>query len=291
MAQINYKHLRYLYETVRLGSVQAAAVALHVSPQAVSAQLKQLEAQAGQPLLARHGRALRPTDAGTMAMAYARQIFELGDELAAVLVDHPGELAIPCRIGLTDSVPKSMAVACTAALIRGDQRREAIFVEGPLDDLQGRLLSGRLHAIVSDREPATGDLSDFDIRLLVRSPLAWVATEAFADRLANGFPANLHQQPVILWQAGSVMSSQVSAWLDQRGVRPRIAARCVDTALMKSLCASGLGAAPVPAVITDTVRAQMGLVTLGEMPTVEMSLWLIQRRGQLTEEIAWPASN
>lgn len=288
MGRLNYKHLRYLFETVRLGSVQAAAAILHVSPQAVSAQIKQLEAQIGQPLLVRHGRALRPTDAGQVALSYARQIFELGDELAALLADSPGELAVPCRVGLTDSVPKSMAVVCTAGLMSGAAKREAVFVEGPMDDLLVRLKAGRLHAILSDREPATGDLSDFDIRMLVRSPLAWVATPEFAEGLHGGFPQSLHKQPVVLWQAGSMVSSQVSAWLEAHQVRPRMAARCVDSALMKSLCAAGVGAAPVPLAITENVRAQMGLVTLGVMDGVDMSLWLIQRRGQLVEQIAWP---
>ncbi|MEN8821314.1 MAG: LysR family transcriptional regulator [Abyssibacter sp.] len=288
MPQLNYKHLRYLFETVRLGSVQAAAEVLHVSPQAVSAQIKQLEGRIGQRLLTRQGRTLRPTDAGQVALAYARQIFELGDELSALLADHPGELTVPCRIGLTDSVPKSMAVVCTTGLIAGESGREAVFVEGPLDDLLARLLAGRLHAILSEREPSGGDLTELDIRMLVRAPLAWVATPAYAERLTGTFPHHLDGQAVILWQAGSVISSQVSAWMEANHVRPRIVARCVDSALIKSLCAAGVGAAPVPLAIADTVHAQMGLVTLGVMDAVEMSLWLIQRRGQVIDDIAWP---
>lgn len=290
-SRLNYKHLRYLYEVGRLGSVQQAADALRVSTQAVSAQIKQLEDRMGQALLQRRGRRVVLTDAGQLAMRYAQQIFDLGDELSAALSDHPGELTLPMRIGVTDSVPKAMAVTATAAGMARYPDREAMFVEGAADDLLARLLTGRLHALLSDREPAHDGMGQLDVRMLVRSPLVWVAPPGLLDDERRPFPDCLSGQPMILWQGSSVISSQVSAWLRANGVRPRVAARCVDSALMKSLCAAGVGVAPIPLAIAEAVRAQLGLVPIGTMDDVEMTLWVIQRAEEAGDYIDWPAGD
>lgn len=289
VSRLNYKHLRYLFEVGRLGSIQQAAETLHVSAQAVSAQIKSLEAGFGQALLHRRGRRVVLTDAGQLAVRYAQQIFDLGDELQDALSDHPGQLAVPMRIGVTDSVPKAMAVTATASGMARNPDREAIFVEGSLDDLLARLLTGRLHAVLTDREPATS-MAQLDVHMLVRSPLVWMAPPSLLDRELPAFPECLAHCPVILWQGSLVISSQVSAWLRQNGVRPRVVARCVDSALMKSLCAAGVGVAPIPLAIADTVRQQFGLQPLGVMADVEMTLWLIQRTGETSDFIGWPAT-
>ncbi len=283
---VNFKHLRYFHEVARLGSVQAAADALHVSPQAISAQVRQLESRIGQQLFRRDGRRLVLTDAGKLARSYAGQIFDLGAELQAALSDHPGEVALPVRIGVTDSVPKSMTVQCTAAGMRAHPERELIFIEGELDSLLGELLTGRIQAILTDREPATSLTAEVDVRLIVQSPMAWVAA---IDHLPAGdFPGCLDGAPVILWQSSSALSRQVLTWFRQHKVRPRIVARCVDSALMKSLCAAGLGYAPVPLAIVDSVQQQMQLQPLGVMSDVSMALWLVERPGEALAFIRWP---
>ena len=56
--------LRAFEAVVRRGSVAAAANALHVTPGAVSKQIRSLEAQMGTILLVRDGRGVHPTRAG-----------------------------------------------------------------------------------------------------------------------------------------------------------------------------------------------------------------------------------
>ncbi|AJP55890.1 LysR family transcriptional regulator [Pandoraea vervacti] len=82
------------------GSISAAAEQIFLSQSSVSEQLKKLEARAGQPLLVRSRKGMRPTPAGTRLMTYARQIAALSEaafeDLQGVLLD--GEL----RIAITD---------------------------------------------------------------------------------------------------------------------------------------------------------------------------------------------
>ena len=63
---MNYKHLHYFWTVLRTGSIARASEELHLTPQTLSGQIKQLEQRLGKPLLRKVGRGLEPTDAGRM---------------------------------------------------------------------------------------------------------------------------------------------------------------------------------------------------------------------------------
>jgi DNA-binding transcriptional LysR family regulator len=73
MSQVQDRRILYFFEAVRLGSVRAAADVLNVAPSAVSRQIGQLEQELGSPLLERHRRGVRPTEAGDRVLGYYRQ--------------------------------------------------------------------------------------------------------------------------------------------------------------------------------------------------------------------------
>lgn len=70
---LNFRRVRYLYEAVTRGSVRAAADSLDMNPSVVSRQISKLEEELAIPLLERHGRGVRPTEAGQVLMDYYRQ--------------------------------------------------------------------------------------------------------------------------------------------------------------------------------------------------------------------------
>ena len=109
MPRLNYRHLQYFAAVVQERGVRAAAAKLHLTPQTISSQLRQLEETLGAPLLARSGRGVEPTEAGRLALRYAEEIFALGDELAEVVRSGAPERALAFRVGLLDSIPKSIA--------------------------------------------------------------------------------------------------------------------------------------------------------------------------------------
>jgi len=84
MSALNYKHLRYFWMVAKSGSIARACEQLHLTPQAVSGQLRELEEALGVELLRRAGRGLELTEAGRRILSYADEIFSLGDELLDV---------------------------------------------------------------------------------------------------------------------------------------------------------------------------------------------------------------
>ena len=67
------------------GKVSTAARLLHLSQPAVTAQVHQLEEEAGEPLLLRGPRGVRPTAAGLRLLDYARRVHALLEEAEAGL--------------------------------------------------------------------------------------------------------------------------------------------------------------------------------------------------------------
>ena len=71
--QIKETRIVFLFEAIRHGSIRAAADALNVAPSAVSRQIALLEEELSIPLLERHTRGIKPTEAGQLLMAYFRE--------------------------------------------------------------------------------------------------------------------------------------------------------------------------------------------------------------------------
>ena len=71
---VTFRQLRVFVEVVRRGSVLRAAEALHLTPPAVSMQIKEVESQVGMPLFDRAGRRLSLSTAGEYFVVYARRL-------------------------------------------------------------------------------------------------------------------------------------------------------------------------------------------------------------------------
>ncbi len=85
MATLNLKHLRYFWAVASNGSIARASELLHVTPQTISGQLRELEDQIGTKLFQKAGRNLALTEAGRLVFSYANEMFRLSNELQDVL--------------------------------------------------------------------------------------------------------------------------------------------------------------------------------------------------------------
>src|SRR6266511_2587248 len=84
--------LAYFVAVAEEGNFTRAAAKLHVAQPGVSAQIRRLERELGQPLLDRSGRTVRLTEVGAAALSHARaalaaveRVREAVDELAGLV--------------------------------------------------------------------------------------------------------------------------------------------------------------------------------------------------------------
>jgi DNA-binding transcriptional LysR family regulator len=91
--------LRTLSVAHDLGGLAQAAERLGRTPSAISLQMKRLQEDLGTPLFRKRGRGLALTEAGEVALTYARRILALNDELLDTM--QGAKLAGNLRIGCT----------------------------------------------------------------------------------------------------------------------------------------------------------------------------------------------
>lgn len=106
---MNLRHLRNFWTVARMGGVAKAAERLDLTSQTVSGQVRQLEEGLGVALFRPAGRGLELTEAGRMALSYADEILQLGDEMKSALASRQRHPLPVLRVGITDVVPKTIA--------------------------------------------------------------------------------------------------------------------------------------------------------------------------------------
>jgi DNA-binding transcriptional LysR family regulator len=96
---INYELLKTLVEAGSAPTFRDAARSRHVTPSAVSHQMRTLEAQIGVPLFERIGRRAKLTAAGAKLVASLRDDFGRIDEALAAVIDDASSARGTIRIG------------------------------------------------------------------------------------------------------------------------------------------------------------------------------------------------
>jgi len=261
---MNYKHLHYFWAAAKAGGVVRAGLQLNISPQTLSGQIKLLEDRLGCALFRKAGRGLELTDEGHLAMGYADQIFALGTELEARIGKTSGvAAALDFRVGLSDSVPKSIAYRLLEPALSAAANVRLICHEGKLADLLGQLAVQRLDLVLAD-EPLgrQAGVKAFN-HALGSTAMSFFATPELKRSLKGAFPQCLDDAPMLLPGNASAMRQRFDLWLAARKIRPRVIGEFDDAALMKAFGGEGRGVFMTPAVLESETAAQYGVRVVG----------------------------
>lgn len=259
---LNFHHLRYFWAVARSGSLARASRELNITPQTVSSQLRELEASMNVKLFDRSGRRLALTDAGRRVLAYADEIFEIGQELVAS-VGTRAKAPERLLIGVADVVPKLVAHRLIQPAMKLEQPVRAICREGATAQLLADLSVHELDVVLSDSPIPPGVRVRAFNHLLGECGVTLMAAAGLAQRYRRGFPRSLDGAPFLLPQQGTVLRQSLEHWFAQAGVRPMTVGEFDDSALLKVFGQSGAGLFAVPTVIEGEVRRQYGVRRVG----------------------------
>ncbi len=270
----NYKHLYYFWVVAKEGGISRAADKLGMAVQTVSAQVRELERNLGYALLKPAGRGLVLTDAGLAAMQQADQIFQLGENLPAVVRDAVSTPAVRLAVGISDGLPKLVVHRLLKPVIAEPNLR-LLCHEGEFDDLLGDLALHRLDIVLSDRPaPANPNIKLYS-HSLGSSAVAWYAAPALVKTAKKSFPHNLADLPILLPTAHTAVRTRLDHWFEQHGIRPRIVGEFEDSALLKTFGASGMGIFPAVQWVHDDLLARYGVQRLGPCDSVTEHFYAI----------------
>lgn len=281
MAALNYKHLRYFWTVAKSGSIARASEQLHVTPQSISGQLTELQDSLGVELFRRAGRGLEVTDTGRRILSYAEEIFSLGDELMEVARNQSARTMILFRIGVADSVPKSVTYRVVEPVLHMEEPVRVICREGRLASLLADLALHRLDMVIADRPmPADIKVRAYN-HLLGSSDLTVFGAPQLVKALKGRFPACLDQAPFLMPGEGVTIRRGLEQWFETKNVHPRIIGEFDDGALLKAFGQGGAGLFVAPDAISDYVCRQYGVRVVGRIDTVKEELYAISTERRL----------
>ena len=249
-ATLNFHHLRYFWAVANDGNLTRTARRLRVAQSALSAQIRQLEEQLGQALFSREGRGLALTEAGTLALAYADEIFTAGSELVSTL--HEGrQRKHLVRIGAVATLSRNFQRSFVRPLLRTDRVRLRL-TSGSLEELLDQLATHALDVVLSNRPAPGGETRRFRARRLARQPVSVVSSTPMPGFT---FPRGLAERPMILPGTASELRTEFDALVERLGVRVRVLAEVDDMATMRLFARDSDALVLVPSVVVrDELR-------------------------------------
>lgn len=275
MATLNYKHLRYFWMVAKTGSIVRAGEQLHRTPQSISGQLQELEANLDAELFRRIGRKLELTDVGRHVLAYADRIFTLGDELLEELNEQPTKRLPEFKAGIAEGVPKSMAYHMLEPALRMEEAVRIVCREGRLAFLLADLAVHRLDMVIADRPmPNHLNVRGFN-HFLGESSVTFLGAPQLLATLNKKFPALLDQAPFLLPGEDVAIRTRLLQWFDDHKIRPRIVGEFDDSALLNSFGQTGTGLFVAPTATADYVCEQYRVRAIGVITEVKEQLYAI----------------
>ncbi|ARV19398.1 Transcriptional activator protein NhaR [Curvibacter sp. AEP1-3] len=261
---MNFKHLHYFWVTAKAGGIMRAGEQLHTTPQTLSGQIKLLEDWLGRKLFQKSGRNLELTEDGRLALGYADQIFTLGAELEnAVRLPRGTNRVLDFKVGVADSVTKSLAYRLLEPALTLDEPVRMICSEGKFPDLLAKLALNQLDLVIAD-EPMSKRMSvkAFNHEL-GSTPMSFFCAPALRRTLKGDFPECLNDAPVLIQGAQASVRQQWEGWLSRHQLHPRTIGEFDDGALMTAFGRKGRGVFMAPSVMEADIVEQFGVEVIG----------------------------
>ncbi|MEU2787590.1 LysR family transcriptional regulator [Streptomyces sp. NPDC007100] len=261
MADWDIKKLRVLRTLHELGTVTAAAEALHLTPSAVSQQLTGLARQLGVTLLEAHGRRVRLTDAAQLVLRHAEAVFAQLERADAELLGYLQGEAGEVRVGAFSTAIPALVVPAVQELrrshpglavsVREAEAAEAyeLLAEGSVD----LALSLAAHA-PTPRDPKFTRFSlladPLDVALPAGHPLADEPGLRLADLAGEQW----------IFGSSGPWSQITTTACEHAGFVPERAHAAADWDAILAMVGAGMGVALVPRMAMSGVRGRSGPV-------------------------------
>ncbi len=250
-ADLNFHHLRYFWAVAKDGNLTRTAARLRVAQSALSSQIQQLEAQLGEALFAREGRRLVLTEAGTITLAYAEEIFSTGSELLSTL-EHGRRGTRAARRRGGDAVAQLPGVFVKPLLQQPDMRPAASSPGCLAEPARcGSRATPSTWCSPTDRpraSPTVGSAAG-------ASPGSRSASSGRGGPRPSASPRTSPTRRCSCRAATATSAPSFDALCEQSGVRVRVLAEVDDMATMRLLARDTRALALVPSVVVrDELR-------------------------------------
>ncbi len=272
--------LRVVHE---LGTITAAAQSLHLTPSAVSQQLRQLSHELEVPLLEPDGRRVRLTPAAFTLLRHADDIAARWETARGELQAGAGRGPTTLRLaGFTTSL-RTLVVPAVEHLRVREPDLVVRIMEVETAGAFGRLLTGDVDIAVTLPNQGGPPLDDprFEQETLLDEPLDLLVRRD--HRLAGAHPVALEDvahEPWILPSPGTCDHQEISAAAcAAAGFTPKVAHEATDWSAVATIVAAGMGVCLKPRLVRVPTELAVMAVPLAGPAAPRRRLLTCTRRG------------
>ena len=246
---LNYNHLYYFHVAASESSLSAAATKLGVKQSTVSEQLRALERALHHRLFERTASGLRLTAAGEIAYEHTSIMFRAGDRLLQALGRDEAPVPRSLRVGISGAVARATSTDFLLPLFALDDCMPTISTSETLDLLRD-LRANELDLVLCETEPTEATMPGLRRAVIDHIPLLAIA----ATDVDPG--PDWQDTGLVQYRSSSTFHFEVKAFLEQRGLKPRIVGEADDPFLLVEAAARGRYVVIVPrSVVRDALAA------------------------------------
>jgi LysR family transcriptional activator of nhaA len=273
LEQLNFRHLFYFWRVARVGHLTRAAGELHTSQSALSAQIRQLEDRLGEPLFAREGRRLTLTETGQTVMAYAENIFGLGQEMLGRLQGRRDGFE-RLHLGSVATVSRNYQENWIRPLL-ADPSVTLTLESGTLQDLLARLLQHQLDVVLANEAVSSDADRPFYCRLLGSQAISLVGPAAVWAGRTLRVPEDLDGLDLALPGPRHALRGQFDALCMAADVKPRLRAEVDDMAMLRLVARDSGWLALLPEVVVQDELRAGSLLRVGQSSQLKEHFYAI----------------
>jgi LysR family transcriptional activator of nhaA len=285
--QLNFHHLFYFWRVAKLGHLTRAALELHTSQSSVSAQIRHLEERIGEALFTREGRRLSLTDTGQLVLAYADNIFGLGQEMLGRLEGRTAGIT-RLRVGSVATLSRNYQENWIKPLL-ADPALVLTLESGLLEGLIARLVQHQLDVVLANETVPADPDRPLRCRFLGSQSISVVGPARRWKSQSLRIPEDLDGLDIALPGHRHTLRAQFDALCASAGVTPRLRAEVDDMAMLRLIARDSGWLTVLPGVVVqDELRAGT-LVTVGHSTALQEHFYAIttphQHRFEVLEHL------
>lgn len=236
---LSLRAMRYVQSALRLGSITAAAEAMHVAPSAVATALKQAEDAFGTVLVTRaRAKGIFPTLAGRDVLRRIDDLLDRYNAMMSDVADLQSGMTGTLAVGYNAPIAPAFLPAICAPLLADHPDVTLSMVEGDNTSVQEGLLDGRFDVILFVADLPTPQIAT---QPLLHAPTYCLCAADHPFTAERAVPiARIVREPLILLDRPAARGYYMDL-LKQGGDAFRIVATANSTEMVRSLVASGIG--------------------------------------------------
>ncbi|WP_433561834.1 LysR family transcriptional regulator [Nocardia sp. CA-151230] len=255
------RQLRYFVTVAEEANFTRAAARLHLAQPGLSAQIRQLERELGQPLLDRSSRSVTLTPVGEAVLPLARAALDQVERITHTVDEFTGLLRGHVRVGLiSGAAGDEIDIAQVLADFHRDHPQIGISLTEDTSDAmytavrRGDLDIGLL-SISADLDPGIHTEMIYDSTIVAAVPLR---ADGFGERITL---PELCEHPLICLPTGTGIRGLLETACATAGLTPNVAFEAAAPPLLIRLAAHQLGVAIIPRIPPADATA-LGVRTL-----------------------------